>query len=97
MTSAMTKSGPPEYGGANGSAHVDSVTTHGVVVQVNTDWPNGRVAIHRCTVQDVQTGIKTTDLPCAGMNLQPGEAITITIQRQNAGREARTARARGDA
>ena len=60
----------------------DSVTTHGIVYQVNEDSPNGRVVFHRCWVKDKQTGICTIDLPCAGMNLKPGDKVTITVRRE---------------
>ena len=58
----------------------DVVEISGFVISVGIDY-GWRGEIHRCTIQDLKTGIETANLPCAGMELKPGDEITVTVKK----------------
>jgi hypothetical protein len=66
-----------------GEPTVQSVSINGTVTQVHCRWMHGGVMLYRCVVRDRCTGMEVTDLPCAGMGLNPGDQVTLTVTKQS--------------
>jgi len=61
---------------------VASITITCAVLSVDTEWVSGGPVIRQhCRVQEITSGGIIERVPCFGLNLNPYDAITITVAR----------------